>query len=248
MFEFITTPYTTRPFFKKLDNSIQINFNQNYITQKKFEIKQFDDLWATSDQAISERVIEKTAKHLGLTASNIIELGMQMEEDIVIIHDGKIQSLFVAFPSGWIPATKLMMTLEEIHKPVADNDALLAASSKISEIMCGGNGPWFRYVWTISSMSRLSNHPLYNRPKPTTIDDLYFRYEYQTFDTVTKGLTSVFLIKTVVTPFFEYIETNEKYQMIKQSINSMSDNILTYKNLHDVKNILENTHYQMRKL
>ena len=235
-------PWTMRPNFKKLNGPLYtFQPNISYLEEKYKELKNIKSpyaLWNTSGEADKDMIVQKTARHLKIEANNILELGFQLEEDIVIMHRGRIQAMFVAFPSGWDPASKFMMTLEEIHKPVADGDELRQASSKIAEIMASGNGPWCRYIWTVSSTSKLSNHPVYSKPEPKSIDDLYFRYEYQTFDTVEIGLTSVFLIKTVVVPFKEYIDTDEKMRIIKNSIASMSDDVLTYKNLHKVKKLL----------
>lgn len=235
-------PWTMRPNFKKLNGPLYaFQPNIKYLEEKYNELQTIKPpyaLWDSSEEAHKDMIVQKTAKHLKIEANNILELGFQLEEDIVIMHKGRIQACFVAFPSGWDPGSKFMMTLEEIHKPVADGDELRNASSKIAEIMASGNGPWCRYVWTVSSTPKLSNHPIYSKPEPKSIDDLYFRYEYQTFDTVEIGLTSVFLIKTVVVPFKEYIDTDEKMRIIKDSIASMSGDVLTYKNLHKVKEIL----------
>ena len=235
-------PYTTRPNFKKLDGPLYaFNPCNRYLHLKYDELKRIkhpNQLWASSSQAHDDQIVQKTAKHLNLEANNILELGFRLEEDIVIMHKGRVQACFVAFPSGWDPGSKLMMTLEEIHKPVADGDELRRASSKIADIMASGNGPWCRYVWTLTANPNLSNHPSYPKVSAKSLDDLYFRYEYQTFDTVDIGLTSVFLIKTVVVPFKEYVDTDEKMRIIKGSIASMSDDILTYKNLHEIKELL----------
>lgn len=230
-------PYTTRPSFKRLTGPLfSSQPNQQYIDQKLQERLTipgiaFQDL--SADQAV-----KNTAVRLNLTAENIFELGSKLEEDIVVMHHGRLAAAFVAFPSGWAPDQKAMKTLAEIHEPVADGVDLIAASNRIAEMMCNGQGPWYRYVWTLTANHRLSNHPKYLANEPKSIDDLYFRYEYQTFDTVTIGETSVFLIKTVVVPFKEYVDTQEKFCIIKNSIDSMSDNILTYKNLHKIKLLL----------
>ncbi len=235
-------PWSMRPNFKKLTGPLySFRPNINYLHEKYDELKSIKapySLWNSSSEAHADDIVSKTAKHLGLKANNILELGFQLEEDIVIMHRGRIQACFVAFPSGWDPGSKFMLSLEEVHKPVADGDELRKASPKIAEIMASGNGPWCRYVWTVNASPKLSNHPVYSKPEPKSIDDLYFRYEYQTFDTVELGLTSVFLIKTVVVPFKEYVDTDEKMRIIKDSIASMSDDVLTYKNLHKVKEIL----------
>lgn len=235
-------PHSMRPNFKKLTGPLyNPRPSLDYLNEKYNQlrvIKQPHGLWDSSSEAYADGIVQKTAKHLGLEANNILELGFRLEEDVVIMHKGRIQACFVAFPSGWDPVSKFMMTLEEIHKPVADGDELRRASPRIADIMASGNGPWCRYVWTLTANPNLSNHPSYPKVEATSIDDLYFRYEYQTFDTVEVGVTSVFLIKTAVVPFKEYVDTDEKKRIIKDSIVSMSDDVLTYKNLHKVKELL----------
>jgi hypothetical protein len=235
-------PYTTRPNFRKLTGPLYNKIlDHRYIDAKYDEfksIKQPHGLWASSDEAYADNIVSKTANRLGFQTNNILELGFHLEEDVVIMHKGRLQSLFVAFPSGWDPASKLMMTLEEIHRPVARGDELRATSNRIADIMASGAGPWCRTVWTITANPKLSNHPSYLTPTPNSIDDLYFRYEYQTFDTIELGLTSVFLIKTIVIPYKEYIDTKEKERIIKDSVMSMPEEIVTYKNLHGIKKLL----------
>ena len=231
-------PYTTRPSFKRLTGPL---FNSQpdsrYIEQKLKEHVSTPGI-AFQDTS-ADQAVKNTAARLNLSAENIFELGALLEEDIVVMHHGRLSAAFVAFPSGWAPDQKAMKTLAEIHEPVADGTDLIAASNRIADMMCNGQGPWHRYVWTVTANPNLSNHPKYPSPEAKTVNDLYFRYEYQTFDTVTVGETSVFLIKTVVVPFKEYVDTQEKFCIIKNSIDSMSDNILTYKNLHKIKLLLQ---------
>jgi hypothetical protein len=230
-------PYTTRPSFKRLTGPL---FNSQpdswYIEQKLNEYRSIPGL--VFQHPTAEQAVKNTAIKLQLNGNSIFEIGCLLEEDIVVMHEGKLAAAFVAFPSGWSPDEKAMKTLAEIHGPVADGDELRAASNRIAEMMCNGQGPWYRYVWTVTTNPKLSNHPIYKAPEPDSIDDLYFRFEYQTFDTVTVGETSVFLIKTVVKSFKEYVDTEEKFCIIKNSIDSMSNNVLTYKNLHKIKRLL----------
>ncbi len=235
-------PYTMRPGFKKLVGPLRRNPpNAAYLAQKHKELAAIappHGLWACSEQAETDQVVQATARHLGLQANSILELGHQLEEDVVILHHGVLQAFFVAFPSGWDPLAKFMMPLASIHQPVADGDDLRRASPKIAEVMHSGNGPWNRTVWTLTGNPALSNLPTYPRVHANAVKDLFFRYEMQTFDTITPGATSVFLIHTVVLPFLEVADTLEKMARVKNSINSMSDAILDYKSLGGVKGLL----------
>jgi hypothetical protein len=235
-------PYTMRPTFKKLIGPLRCDPpNAAYLAQKSKELAAIAHpygLWACSEQAVTDQIVQSTARHLGLQANHVLDLGYQLEEDVVILHHGQLQAFFVAFPSGWDPLSKFMMPLAAIHQPVADGDELRRASPKIAEVMASGNGPWSRTVWTLTANPELSNHPSYAKVEPLLVDGLFFRYEVQTFDTITPGVTSVFLIRTVVVPFLEIADTPQKVTRVKNSINSMSEAILDYKNLHGVKALL----------
>ena len=90
-----------------------------------------------------------------------------------------------------------------------------------------------RWVWTVTVNPDLSNHPDNQKNiNPTSIDDLYFRWETQTTARVDND-TSLFFVKVDVVPLRTVWN-----QRILDSINSMSDAVLTYKNLHNIKRLL----------
>ena len=230
--------WSMRPRFNRLDGPLRdAQADPYYICQKRIELEWLGErLWFCRPEA--DAVLPQVARHIGIEPGTIVDMGLQINEDIVIMHGGRMAAAFFAFPSGWSPDDKAGQTLTEIHGPVADGEELREASERISQIMHGGGGPWSRYVWTISATEALSLHPYYPRSQPRTIEDLWFRYEYQTFDTVIPGQTSVFLVKTVTRPLLAYVDTDHKREVIRRVINTMSDAVLTYKNLHDARDIL----------
>ena len=89
-----------------------------------------------------------------------------------------------------------------------------------------------RWVWNVTTIQDLSNYPTINRPEITSFDDLYFRLETQTSAPVDKE-TSLFLVLVEVFPL------NEVWNIsILKSINSMSESVLEYKNLIEIKKYL----------
>lgn len=231
-------PWSMRPRFGRLAGSLRDAApDPYYLDQKRIELDWLGErLWFCLPSA--EAVLDRVADHIAVRHGTIVEMGLQISEDIVIMQHGRMAAAFFAFPSGWSPDEKRGQTLTEIHGPVADGEELRQASERISAIMHGGGGPWYRYVWTISGTEALSLHPYYPRSQPQTIEDLWFRYEYQTFDTVVTGETSVFLVKTVTQPYLQYADTDHKRDVIRRVINSMSDSVLAYKNLREIRAIL----------
>ena len=233
--------WSMRPRFSRLTGPLrEAEPDPYYIDDKRRELAWLGGrLWFCLPEA--DAVLPQVAQHIGIEPGSIVDMGLQISEDIVIMHEGRMAAAFFAFPSGWSPDDKAGQTLTEIHAPVADGEELRQASERITGIMHGGKGPWSRYVWTISGTQALSLHPWYPRSQPRTLDDLWFRYEYQTFDTVVPGRTSVFLVKTVTQPYRKYVDTDAKHEIVTRVINSMSDAVLTYKNLHEVRDILNRT-------
>ena len=89
-----------------------------------------------------------------------------------------------------------------------------------------------RWVWTITTNDQLSEYIELDKPKLTTFDNLYFRVETQTSAPIDDE-TSIFFIKIEVLPLKEVWSKN-----ILESVNSMSDNILNYKDLVEIKDFL----------
>ena len=89
-----------------------------------------------------------------------------------------------------------------------------------------------RWVWNLTTISNLSNHPNENRPEITDFESLYFRLETQ-ISAPLDNKSSLFLVKVEVFPLKEVWD-----EIILESINSMSENILHYKKLIKIKKFL----------
>jgi hypothetical protein len=165
---------------------------------------------------------------------------MTLEEDLAILHKGKLVSICFCFPSGFIPAQKLGESFFGLHMPVADGDNLRASSEKVSAIISRDGALFRRHVWTVTSLPGLSQHPGYQRPVAASIDDLYFRTETQTTVGMA-GDTCLFFVKVDMHPLVLVWEEKGKRELLLESINSMTASTLEYKNLHAVKAIL-NSH------
>lgn len=230
--DFVKVPYTTGPNMVRNTGPVFISApNQEIVKRKKIEIDKFTkDLYGQTEGL--EKVIEKAAKYCNVYSNNILDLALRLEEDVAVMHKGSLAAICFCFPSGFIPSERVGMKLGEIHKPVADGELLVRASPGIARVMTEQSS-FRRYVWTVTNNPNLSNHPSEKIDTiPQSMDDLYFRWETQTTAKVDDE-TSLFFVKVDVVPL-----NSVWNQRILDSINSMSDAVLTYKNLHQIKKLL----------
>jgi len=250
MFEHvIRNPFDMKPVFNPCKKP-SFNVNETDIviqSQKRIELDNLGtNIWFETPTAVKENLVEKTAAKLGLfneydnyqvltECNDIKQLGLAIEDDVVIMHKGKLEACFVAFPSSWNAGEKVGKTLAELHEPIADNEALVRASDGIMRAMTSGQS-YHRYTWGISSLDGYSNHPLYEKPEFDSLDNLTFRVEHERTMTVTEGTTAVFLIHVDTYPLKEVLKTD--FGLIKEAIDSMTDSVLEYKNLFKVKELM----------
>ena len=250
MFEHvIRNPFDMKPVFTNCEKP-KFNANETDLeiqNQKLIELNNLgDNIWFETEIAQKEKLAERTAAKLSLfnqpndyqlftECNNIKDLGLAIEDDVVIMHKGKLEACFVAFPSSWNAGDKVGKSLAELHEPIADNEALLRASDGIMRAMTSGQS-YHRYTWGISSLDGYSNHPLYEKPEFDSLDDLTFRVEHERTMTVTEGTTAVFLIHVDTYPLKEVLKTD--FGLIKEAIDSMTDSVLEYKKLFKVKELM----------
>lgn len=235
----IKIPYTTRPSMTKNQGPVCTSISRYYHTEKLKQLAKFaNDLWAITPQAVDNHLIKKVSRHLGLPEKdNIVDLALCFDEDLAILHNGILSAICFCFPSSWIPANRIGMTLQEIHKPVADNQHLVEYSDRLSKTISDPVlGSFRRQVWTLTTNPDLSAHPNIEKPQAKSLEDLYFRLETQTTDPLGDGSTSLFFVKVEVLPLEQIWD--QYGNRIIASINSMSDSILDYKNLRAIKTLL----------
>ena len=243
--DIIRVPYTTVPRMEMYEGRLLSRYEKDYLSElersrlieKKKELYyQGENIWFQSDLAYHHKLVRKACDILEVEHEcEIVKLGLKIQEDIVIVHRGRLEAAFVAFPSGWKPGDKQGYTLEQLHEPVADGDDLRRTSNKITELMCSKRR-FHRYIWTLTTSRFLSAYPDYEKPEPTSLDKLWLRTEHQKTFPIEEGVTSGFLIDVNLTPYwFLPVSLQDK---IKESINSMSDAVLAYKNLQKIKDML----------
>ncbi|MES2974532.1 MAG: heme-dependent oxidative N-demethylase subunit alpha family protein [Pseudomonadota bacterium] len=173
--------------------------------------------------------------------ASVDDLPLAFEEDFAVLdgNTGKLAWLCVCTPSHWAPEDKLGLDFAAVHAPVADNAALLAASSQLVRLATGG-GPWERFVWTVSPSGRYDQHP--SRQARTAwpagensagfAAGCFFRAERQTLLPV-EGAPSqaVFTIRVMLQPLTQAISSAGDAHRLRNALASMSDATLAYKNL-----------------
>ena len=239
MFFPVTVPYKTTPVMSRNTGPIfEPVTDQNHVESKTKELDRWGkDLFGCRRPDL----VRLAASVLKVkNTENIVELAMNFKEDVAIMHQGVLESICFCYPSSWIPNERVGLTLAEIHKPVADGDMLRRVSQRIAETMATQDS-FRRYVWTISTTNELSNHPKMFKPPvtdQTTVQDLWFRMETQTTMPLGDKESSLFFVKVDTVPLSMFWNELDKQLAIVDSINSMTDDILEYKNLKLIKEIL----------
>lgn len=235
----VVIPYKTSPVMSRNTGPVfeSVLGNDHYESKIK-ELKKWGrDLYGCRRPDL----VAKAASVLGMPQTkDIVELALNFKEDLAIMHKGILEAICFCYPSSWIPGERLGMSLTEIHGPVADGDLLRRASQRIAETMASQDS-FRRYVWTISTTGEHSNHPKLSKPQvtdQTTVNDLYFRMETQTTMPLGDNESSLFFVKIDTIPLQNLWSILDKRLAIVDSINSMSESILDYKNLRLIKEVL----------
>ena len=231
--DFIKTPFTNNPSMQKYSGDLVNNSPRSkYIEEKLIQISlRESELCGETKLFQKLKLLDKVSNLLDIQKFKTIkDLSMGIEEDIAVMHKGKLEAISFCFPSGWIPTKALGKDFAFLHEPVADNDLLIKSSQKLSKYMCSHSIQ--RWVWNVTTIKNLSNHPTINRPELSSFEELYFRLETH-ISTPVDEETSLFLVLVEVVPLNKIWNSR-----ILESINSMSDNVLKYKNLIEIKKYL----------
>jgi hypothetical protein len=232
----VKVPYTVGPDIVKYEGpAFNVHPDPVYLSEKKKEL-------ALNEHQICRSCNSDYLHHLSSYCGfdlnvSLPEICLRLEEDVAILKDGYLQSIGFCFPSGFYPTQKLGLSFFEMHLPVGDGETLRRSSEKVSALISKKDAMFRRHVWTLTSLPSLSQLPSYTKPVPQSINDLYFRTETQTTVGVDGGIC-LFFVKVDMHPLQQVWDDKEKRQMVVESINSMSEAVVTYKNLHLIKEIV----------
>jgi hypothetical protein len=174
-------------------------------------------------------------------------LCLAFAEDFAVIDgsNGHIPWLAVCLPSHWSPADKVGRHFAEVHAPVADNQLLVTASEHLARLVTG-HDRWERFVWTITPLAQLDNHPLRvaKPPWPDHPDaeqltaQACFRTERQTFIPLPAQRLAIFTIHVEVQPLRDAVVSPAQAQRLHDALATMSANVLAYRGLAPVRDRL----------
>jgi len=232
----VKVPYTVGPDIAKYEGAaFNAHPNPAYLSEKKKELEVNQNQICGSK---SNDYLHHLNAFCGLDLNTTLpKISLQLEEDVAILKDGFLQSIGFCFPSGFYPIQKLGLSFFDMHLPVGDGETLRRSSEKVSALISKQDAMFRRYVWTLTSLPSLSQLPSYDKPVPQSINDLYLRTETQTTVGV-DGKICLFFVKVDMHPLQQVWDDAVKQKMIVESINSMSDAVLIYKNLHRIKEII----------
>lgn len=171
-------------------------------------------------------------------------LALVFDEDLAIVDatDGTIPWLCVALPSHWAPRAKVGRHFAEVHAPVADNRLLLAAADRLVALVTAGER-WERFVWTVTDHPRLHAHPARVDPQrwaggrtPAEVAAAaWWRTERQTFLPLPQQRQAVFTIRVGLAPMRAALDDPERARRVHDALASMSDEVLAYRGLREVR-------------
>lgn len=169
-------------------------------------------------------------------------LSLAFEEDFAIVDASgegaaTLPWLAVALPSHWAPREKCGLPFTAAHAPVADNALLMQAAGHLMRLVTGPER-WERFVWNVSAHPRLHALPAHVDPgrwcgrfSPA---QAWWRTERQTFLPLPESRQAVFTIGVQVRPLQGALTPPQAMQL-HAAVASMSDAVLAYRSLRDVR-------------
>jgi hypothetical protein len=232
----VKVPYTVGPDIVKYEGAAFNAYpDPAYLLEKKKELALHGTLVCGT---INDEYLHYLNAFCGFDVNTTLpEICTQLEEDVAILKDGHLHTIGFCFPSGFYPTQKLGLSFFDMHLPVGDGENLRRSSEKVSALISKQDAMFRRYVWTLTSLPSLSQLPSYTKLIPQSINDLYFRTETQTTVGI-GGDISLFFVKVNMHPLQEVWDDLNKRKLVIESVNSMSDAVIDYKNLAHIKKVV----------
>lgn len=174
-------------------------------------------------------------------------LALSLPDDLAWMRDdgaaGRASLLHVSFPSHWAPDERAGASLAELHGPVADGEALRAASAALMRAIVR-KGPFRRWVWSVQATPALNLHPgagdeigdgdgVGAGPEAEgVVARAWFRVERQTTVPFPEAGLALFAIRVRVAPLAPVLAAQPgRAPRLAASVRSMSAGVRAYKGL-----------------
>ena len=196
-------------------------------------------------------------------------LALSLPDDLAWMRDdgaaGRASLLHVSFPSHWTPDARAGASLAELHGPVADGEALRAASTALMRAIVR-KGPFLRFVWSVQPTPALDLHPEADHGSDDSVDSNvdssvdrgegagggpaspidgavarnWFRVERQTTLPFPAAGLALFAIRVQVAPLAQVLAAGPgRAARLAASVRSMSAGVRAYKGLGAADTLLE---------
>lgn len=193
--------------------------------------------------------------------SRLLMLGERLEPDLVILARRESQEASpaepvprssaageftvaggcVCFPSGWRLTDKLGQSVQEVHQPVPQLNAVLGSQidrllSRLRPGKCV-----IRTNWGVCRSPELNQHPDRGLPpleSPVQLEKAWLRVEDQCLFKLPKSGGVIFGIRVTHTSWSELRETPLAARAIARALRTMPAELLEYKRLHAVSHEL----------
>jgi hypothetical protein len=165
-------------------------------------------------------------------------LSLALHEDLAIVDGARatLPWMAVCLPSHWAPSEKVGRSFAAVHRPVADNATLIAASQHLTRLVCQPQR-WERFVWNLTTHPAHDQHPARHARRPWPDDPqavaelAHWRTEHQTFIPLPALQQAVFTIHVNVRTMTQAIATPRQAAALHAALSTMSDAVLAYRSL-----------------
>jgi dimethylamine monooxygenase subunit A len=166
------------------------------------------------------------------------ELAGFIQEDFALLdagEEGRGRTLLVdvRFPSGWRPERLVEADFSTIHGPVPGFPAGDREAKAMVRAMTE-RGPYVRFVWTVSPLPDLDQHPGRLTPEVrrtawATASELWLRVERQVTVPLPRTRAGLFLIRVHLTPV-STLGADERTRL-RHALTVMPEDVRAYKGL-----------------
>lgn len=230
------------PFYRNQDDASVLAERRKWLSQAP---DKYAGALTGAEELLGEAV--ELANSFGLQVgwgSNALEtmlnLGKVWEPDLLLMKapsmaaQPELLAGAVCFPSSWALEEKMGKGLDVIHGPVPTlNEQFANPVQQFLSRMKPGIS-WERINWGLSRSPELNQHPGRGLPRldaTVTLDEVWFRAEYQSLVSLPKSGGVMFGIRLVIEPLTALLSDVEFVEGLRKAARTMPEPIARYKGL-----------------